>query len=283
MDELLARTIGSRVRSARTANRQTRVVVAGLTGITADYLYQIERGKKVPTIPVLTQLAHVLRVPVSQLLAEPDVHAAPHADKAGLGSFLTWPLTQPSTSHKPPPVSDVHEQVRAAWRVWQTSPHRYSETASRLPALIADVRAWERSRPTEDERRERRRVQACAVDLYGLLRTVAKRVGRADLSMLVADRAVQAAEAADDPYRLAAAQWNLAHVLLAEQEPAGAEMVARHAADALAPLMRGDDLDAVALCGALILLSAVAAVRQGEVWRGRERVREVIPMAKHTG
>jgi hypothetical protein len=37
-----------------------------------------------------------------------------------------------------------------------------------------------------------------------LLRTVAKRVGRADLSLLVADWAIRAAEAADDLHRLAA-------------------------------------------------------------------------------
>jgi hypothetical protein len=65
------------------------------------------------------------------------------------------------------------------------------------------------------QRAERRQVQCCAVDLYGLLRTVAKRVGRLDLSLLVADRAIRAAQAADDPHRLVAARWNLAHVLLA--------------------------------------------------------------------
>ena len=52
MDEQLARVIGARVRAARAANCRTQVVVAGLAGITADYLHQIEHGKKVPTIPV---------------------------------------------------------------------------------------------------------------------------------------------------------------------------------------------------------------------------------------
>jgi transcriptional regulator with XRE-family HTH domain len=42
--------------------------VAGLAGITPDYLYQIERGQKVPTVAVLTQLAEVLRVSVGELL-----------------------------------------------------------------------------------------------------------------------------------------------------------------------------------------------------------------------
>ncbi|MEV5541049.1 helix-turn-helix transcriptional regulator [Saccharopolyspora shandongensis] len=34
----------------------------GLAGITTDYLYQIERGKKLPTVPVLLVLARVLGV-----------------------------------------------------------------------------------------------------------------------------------------------------------------------------------------------------------------------------
>jgi transcriptional regulator with XRE-family HTH domain len=55
MDEL-ALIIGARVRVARIANRQTQTVVAGLAGITPDYLYQIERGKKLPAVPVLLEL-----------------------------------------------------------------------------------------------------------------------------------------------------------------------------------------------------------------------------------
>jgi hypothetical protein len=38
MDEQLARAIGERVRARRTAGRRKKTVVAGLAGITADYL-----------------------------------------------------------------------------------------------------------------------------------------------------------------------------------------------------------------------------------------------------
>ncbi len=67
MGEDLARSIGERVRFYRTAARRTKAVVAGLTGITPDYLYQIERGQKVPTVAVLTQLADVLGVSAGEL------------------------------------------------------------------------------------------------------------------------------------------------------------------------------------------------------------------------
>lgn len=72
-------------------------------------------------------------------------------------------------------------------------------------------------------------------------------------------------------------------MLLAEHETEGAETIAIQAAETLAPYVQADDLDATALCGALMLLSAVASVRQGQVWTARERVRAVAPLAERTG
>lgn len=283
MDERLALLIGARVRATRAANHQTQVVVAGLSGITTDYLYQIERGKKLPTIPVLTQLAQVLNVPLSRLLDEPEVPARNLATVTDAGMVLYRALTQPITPYEPPSVAELHGQVRSAWRIWQTSPYRYSKLSNQLPLLITGTELAKRRYQSEDERPEHRQVQCCAVDLYSLLRTVAKRIGRVDLSLLVADRAIRAAEAVDDPHRLAVARWNLAHVLLADHEPEGAETVAMQAAAALAPFMRAGDMDAMALYGALTLLGAIASVRQGQAWRARERVRAVVPLAEQTG
>jgi transcriptional regulator with XRE-family HTH domain len=70
MDEQLARRIGERVRFHRSAAHRTKTVVAGLAGISADYLYQIERGLKLPTLPVIMRLADVLGVTTDELLRE---------------------------------------------------------------------------------------------------------------------------------------------------------------------------------------------------------------------
>jgi transcriptional regulator with XRE-family HTH domain len=197
MDEQLAQVIGRCVRATRTANRQTQAVVAGLSGITTDYLYQIERGKKLPTIPVMLRLAEVLGVPLTTLLEESpssDREPRPTADAA---AELYRALTQPVTPYAPPPVDELHGYVQSAWRTWQTSPYRYSKLAAQLPMLVTDVElATRRCQPGDTTAQQA--VHGCAVDLYGLLRTVAKRLGRLDLSLLVADRAIRAAEAADD-------------------------------------------------------------------------------------
>ncbi|MFC7642643.1 helix-turn-helix domain-containing protein [Streptosporangium lutulentum] len=62
--------VGERVQFYRKAQKKKQAVVAGLAGITEDYLSQIERGLKTPAMPLLHRLARVLNVPVSTLLGE---------------------------------------------------------------------------------------------------------------------------------------------------------------------------------------------------------------------
>jgi transcriptional regulator with XRE-family HTH domain len=280
VDGDLARALGERVRFARQANHQTQAVVAGLSGITTDYLYQIERGKKLPAVPVLVQLAEVLRVSVSELLGEtPSSRRILPPLEAG--AAIHRALTRPPLDGDMLPTSDLREQIHAAWHTWQNSPRRYSKLGTQLPHLITDTERLVRHVHGE-QGTERRQAHGYAVDLYGLVRTVAKRVGRTDLALVAADRGVRAAQTAGDPIRLASARWNLAHVLLAQGQPEGAEAISLHAAESLDSLT-GDSLDALALQGSLRLLTAVAAVRLGDVWTARDRVREVVPMAERTG
>ncbi len=114
-----------------------------------------------------------------------------------------------------------------------------------LPDLIIDVQAAQRGLATSASRTSGGKRSGSALTCTFLLRTFTKRIGRTDLSLLVADRGVLAAEAADDPVRMAAAKWNLGHILLAQGEPDGAEEVAIQAIEDLAAGHRDDD----ARCG----------------------------------
>ena len=276
--------IGERIRFYRQAKGKTQAVVAGLAGVTEDYLSQIERGLKTPTLALMHRFARVLGVRVADLLGEAAAvqdEATLPAGQAVQRALLAYGGGPNSTG--PVDLTSLRGRVDSAWTVWQERPRRFSEESAILPALVADVQAAERLLASAGSQ-EQRDFHKVAADLYFLLRSYAKRIGRPDLSLLVADRAVLAAEAAGDPVRIAAAKWNLGHILLAQGDADGAEDVAAHAIEDLERHGLGADLDAVAMTGALWLVSAVAAVRNGDPWTARDRIREKAwPAASVTG
>ncbi|AQW56491.1 hypothetical protein [Streptomyces violaceusniger] len=155
----------------------------------------------------------------------------------------------------------LRERVESDWRAWQSSQTRFTDMAGVLPSLIADAEHAARAHRSAEDTGRRRDVMRATADLYLLLRSYLRRTGRVDLSMMAADRAVRAAEEADDPLRIAAAQWNLGHILLAAQEPDGAKQVALRAVDELRQVPMAAS-DRVAMSGALQLVAVVAEARR---------------------
>jgi transcriptional regulator with XRE-family HTH domain len=277
--------IGERIRFYREAQHKKQAVVAGLSGITDDYLSQIERGLKTPTIALLHRIARTLGVPISALLGEPPSDSderGPPAVPAIHRALLAYGPPRPETD--PLDLGDLRQRIDAAWFSWQSSPTRYTTTGHVLPELILDVEHATRLFDGGDEMEERREAHRLAADLYFLMRTFCKRVGRLDLSLLVADRAVRAAETADDPLRIAAGQWNLGHVLLADNQLEGAEDVTTRAAEEVEPRLADADPRFATMYGALHLVAAMAAIRNGDPWTARARLREKAqPAAERTG
>jgi transcriptional regulator with XRE-family HTH domain len=274
--------IGDRIREYREKRGRRQVVVAGLCGITVDYLSQIERGMKVPSLGVLLALARELGVPPSALLGE-EVRGDTAAEKSTALSvaqaLLGYRPSSGAAEHSP---ASLRERVEAAWRIWQTSKTRFTEAAAVLPDLICDVEDTRRTHRAGWDAEVRREVDRIAADLYFLLRSYCRRTGRVDLSLMAADRAMRAAEDADDPIRIAAAQWNFGHVLLANGEPEGAKEVALLGAKQLST-MRGSS-EATAMAGALQLIAVVADARRRQWWSARDRLRTMAtPRAEQAG
>lgn len=275
--------VGERLRFYRQAKGKTQAVVAGLAGVTEDYLSQIERGLKTPTLPLVHRFSKILGVRVSELLGE---SATEHDEVVHpVGSAVQRALMAYPDAGQSVDPAVLRDRVEAAWKTWQGSPHRYSEVSGLLPDLVTDVQAAQRGAargngPAADQRE----VQRIAADLYFLLRTFTKRIGRTELSLLAADRGVLSAEAADDPVRIAAAKWNLGHILLAQGEADGAEEVSMRAIEDLQRELPPDDAGSAGMTGALWLVSAVAAVRNNDPWTARDRLREhAMPAARATG
>ncbi|MBQ1096350.1 helix-turn-helix domain-containing protein [Streptomyces sp. b94] len=263
--------IGDRIRHYRGGRRQD--AVAGLVGISPDYLSQIERGLKVPSLPILYALAQELGVPAAALLSEQAPVEAEVADTAEAAVGRAFLGYGPARSTDPVPAAVLRDRVEAAWRSWQTSGTRFTEAAETLPDLVADVEHAVRAARAGAGSAERRAVLRAAADLYCLLRSYLRRTGRVDLATIAADRAMRAAEDADDPLRIAAAQWNLGHVLLAAGQPAEAEELALRAAEQVA-VARMPGPEKTAMGGALQLVAVVGAARRRRWWEARERLTE---------
>jgi transcriptional regulator with XRE-family HTH domain len=265
--------IGERIRFYRQARRKTQAVIAGLAGVTEDYLSQIERGLKTPSTALLHRLSRALGVPTSVLFGESPAEAAipGHPLSAAINTALASRGTLSNLTSSGP--ASLRDRVQAGWTSWQTSQNRYTDTGPLLPSLINDVEAATRAARGVSNPAQHREVHRIAADLYFLLRTFTKRIGRTDLSQLAADRGLRAAEDADDPLRIAAARWNLGQVLLTIGEPEVAEEVATKAAEELRPTIERD-MDSAALFGALWLVGAIAAARKGDAWTARERLRQ---------
>ncbi|MCG0285206.1 helix-turn-helix domain-containing protein [Streptomyces sp. PSAA01] len=199
--------IGDRIRHYRGERRQD--VVAGLVGISPDYLSQIERGLKIPSLPILYAIAQELGVATAALLADTPAPSRVPPDTTESAIVQTLMGYGPPRSAPAAEPTALRERLESAWRAWQSSPTRFTDMAGVLPNLIADAEHAARTRRTADDTGTRRDVMRVTADLYFLLRSYLRRTGRVDLSMMAADRAVRAAEEADDPLRIAAAQWNL--------------------------------------------------------------------------
>ncbi|MYX28466.1 helix-turn-helix domain-containing protein [Streptomyces sp. SID8381] len=261
--------IGDRIRHYRGGRRQD--AVAGLVGISPDYLSQIERGLKAPSLPILYALAQELGVPAAALLSEQapvEAKAADTAEAAVGRAFLGY---GPPRSAAPVAAAVLRDRVEAAWRSWQTSGTRFTDASTTLPDLVADVEHTVRVARASTDAAERRAVLRAAADLYCLLRSYLRRTGRVDLATIAADRAKRAAEDADDPLRIAAAQWNLGHVLLAAGQPAEAEELALRAAEEVMTATM-PKVEQAAMAGALHLVAVVGAARRRRWWEARDRL-----------
>jgi transcriptional regulator with XRE-family HTH domain len=71
MDELLT-TIGSRIRTAREGLGLSQEALAARARLNTSYLSQIERGRKAPSLEVLSRLATAVRLPLGVLFAEDE-------------------------------------------------------------------------------------------------------------------------------------------------------------------------------------------------------------------
>jgi transcriptional regulator with XRE-family HTH domain/DNA-directed RNA polymerase subunit K/omega len=283
----LGMSLGDRLAFYIRASNLTQVAVATRAGVSEEYLRLLLRGARTPSVPVLYNLAKALGIQPGMLLAEPDIEQESLQHSAGpaiAAAMLDYGRTPGAEA---PDLQLLRDRVTEVWRTWQSEPARIAATTPNLPDLIRDVGRATRSFTASGDVEQRREAHRIAADLYLLVRAVCKYTHRYDLMVVAAERAVQAAEQADDPLRLAGAMWNLAQAM---GNQGGGELaldIATQAIEDLEPEREREgpgQSTALAVTGALHQTAAVAEGRLGDHWAALSRIRtEVFPLAERVG
>lgn len=267
---LAGKPAGERIRYFRERAGMSRPVLAGLTGKSPEWVKAIETGRlKVPRITLLLRIAEVLEVAdLSELtgdhrLAVAHFGKARHESLDAVGQALADYMLRPPDA-EPAAAADLSARTSQAWELWHGAMRQRTAVSVVLPSLLRDARDSAR-RLGGDERRAALRSLAQAYHLAQLFLSFQP---RPDLIMLCGDRAMQAAQDADDPAAIAAAAWYLNHVFRDAGEQAEARIgLATSASRLLRPADSAEDL---ALWGLLQLACALSHAKTGhggEAWR----------------
>ncbi|WP_157186501.1 helix-turn-helix domain-containing protein, partial [Nocardia jiangxiensis] len=235
--DLAGRTIGERIQIIRTRTGKSRAVVAGLVGRSEDWLRDVEKGRlqNPPPLDMLLQLAQVLGVrDLTEITGEHELLVGV-ARRAGhpVVPAIREAIEGVDLAGNAPLVDgdELQARVEHAWRVWHESENPRADAGAMLPSLITDGRRAMR----RAEGRHRRTAAAALVGAYVLSEQVLAWVADSPLLWLAADRAMGAAEVADDPVSLAAASWVLGNVWRSTGREEDAYRLAQDAVTLLEP------------------------------------------------
>jgi tetratricopeptide (TPR) repeat protein len=153
----------------------------------------------------------------------------------------------------------VAQWTEAAWMDYQAG--QIGRVVTVLPRLIKAAQQME-SNDVDDA--YRRLAATVSARIHHLAATTLSKIGESDLAWIAAERAMHAADIADDPLVLASAARSGTHALLATGRFEDALELGDAAAKYLEPRMREGDPGALSLYGMLHLRAAVAAARNQE-------------------
>ena len=268
-------SIGERIAFYRRRRGLTQSVLASLVGRSEDWLSKIERGERdIRRLDVLSDLARALRVTLGDLLGQPVLVEDEHNDDdvPAIRDALMAPhrLSRRLFSDQTPGWRADLEQTRrltdATWDDYQRG--RVTRVIAILPQLIRSAQALEE----HESSRARWRVSS---RIHHLAATTLIKVGEADLAWIAGERAMGAADNADDPLALASAARAATHGLLAVGRYDDAIELGSAAHGWLSSQLRDEDPEALSLAGMLDLRMALAAARRDD----RASTRELLDRA----
>ncbi|MGW0774556.1 helix-turn-helix domain-containing protein [Streptomyces sp. NPDC002835] len=266
--------IGQRIRLLRESRGMSRDMLASMCGRGSDWLKKIESGERqlrqhtlIHRLAAALQLSDASVITGTTDVAQPvqigrlNHPAMPPIWDAVMNRRLTI-----APQAGPIDVAGLQGRADQTWQLWHTSSSNRTEVLQLLPALIRQADTAVRSLDGDD----RRAALVAQSDIYRLTGQATAYVAPGELAWVVADRALAAAQDADQPAAIAAAAWNMGNILRETSYPEEALRVVTEAADLIRPHLETAPDDWRGIYGALQLHAAVTSARdgrKGEAWR----------------
>jgi transcriptional regulator with XRE-family HTH domain len=255
------KALGRRIAAERRRRGLSQPELARMIDRSVAWVSQVERGvRKVDRMSVLETVAAALDIPLAELAAEAPVVAAVTEEPPGASGLRlvlsgAHALQAMLDGPRAPAVSTLRTRTRKAWEL--THAGRYAELTDLLGNLVPDLETAARTVP-DNQRAEAFELLATT---YQACSAALAKIGETDAAWIAADRAMAAAEHADNAMLVAAGAFRLVFVFIAAHHYDQAEETARTAAAALQRKADQGDSQAMSLWGGLTLQRAVIAAR----------------------
>ncbi|MEH0846179.1 helix-turn-helix transcriptional regulator [Micromonospora sp. CPCC 205711] len=260
-------TFGARLRAHRERAGKTRPVLGGLVGRSAEWVKALESGRLLPPrLPMLLRLAEVLNISDladltgDQSLPVASVTRAGHPDVDSVAAAMQRSAVSVGDAT---PVDLLRGLVDQAWGLWHRSTAERTAVAAVLPGLLMD--AQRSARRLDGLARREALVELARV--YHLAQLYLAHQPYPELVWLAADRAMLAAQDADDPAAIAVAAWYYGHVYRGANQIDAAEQVLIDAAGLVDPAAGGEQLARWGQVQLGMALGHSKAGRAGQAWR----------------
>ncbi|GAB3439293.1 helix-turn-helix transcriptional regulator [Streptomonospora sediminis] len=279
------KALGRKIAQHRKRRGLSQREFAGLVDRSEAWVSQVERGvRRIDRMSVLEAVADVLEVPLSELAAESPIVAA-SAEEAPGSSRLRLVLSRAHALSAilgtgggvSPDVDGLRQQVDDAWDLTHSS--RYVELTELLEALVPELEAAARSVPNGERIPLFRLLNAT----YQSCSSALTKLGEYEAAWIAADRAITAAERADEPLLMAAGEFRLCLTFQGASYYEQVEATAGTSCEALSPLADQGDREAMSLFGALTLQRAVGAARRNEATTAYRHIAQARSVAERLG
>lgn len=285
----MSTTLGQNIRKYRKLRQLTVRALADRVAISVSALEKYERGDRVPTASVVTQLARVLHVGPDRLHGQP--WAAEPADGElsvvpELRRILLTYDTPDAAVLEPRPLEVLTAEMDQVARMRQDG--QYVQLAPLLPGLLTELThlALGGTPAVARDRRALPQPQARAFRQlavgYRAANSLAHKLGYHDLSYTACERVHWAADRSGDPLMQATAAYLRAGAMIRMGALGSARTVLEGLADEVERMAPELSLspEHMSVLGAVLLKLAVVEARDGRPQRAMERLAEAAVWAE---